>query len=77
MLEGIIRIRPAVPYTKQIADMDRDIEALTVAISALRRAKGKPPGEMDRMLAEMARLKARRTRFMLRQRMFVKQQTSG
>ncbi len=65
------------PYTKQISEMDRDIEALTAAIAALRRAKGKQPGEIDRLLAEMARLKARRTRFMLRQRLIVKQQNSG
>ncbi len=65
------------PYTKQISEMDRDIEALTAAIAALRRAKGKQPGEIDGLLAEMARLKARRTRFMLRQRLIVKQQNSG
>ena len=53
--------------------MDSGIAAVTDAIAALRRAKKKQPGEMERLLAEMARLKARRTRYMLQQRMFIKQ----
>jgi hypothetical protein len=52
--------------------MDRGIEALQAAIAALRRAKGRHAGEMDRLLAEIARVKARRTRFMLRQRLHAK-----
>ena len=61
------------PYRLRISEMDSGIAAVTDAIAALRRAKKKQPGEMERLLAEMARLKARRTRYMLQQRMFIKQ----
>ncbi len=61
------------PYSQQISEMDRGIEALQAAIAALRRAKGRHVGEMDRLLAQIARLKARRTRFMLQQRLHAKQ----
>jgi hypothetical protein len=52
--------------------MDRGIEALQAAIAALRSAKGRRAGEVDRLLAEIARLKARRIRFMMRQRLHAK-----
>lgn len=61
------------PYRMRISEMDSGIAAVTDAIAALRRAKRKQPGEMEKLLAEMARLKARRTRYMLQQRLLIRQ----
>ena len=60
------------PYKKRIADVDRGIEELRATLAALRRARTKNPAEIDRLLAEMARLRAQRTRFMFRKRLFEK-----
>jgi hypothetical protein len=54
------------PYRKHIADLDLKIENLRQAIEALRIRKGSH-SEMDRALAEFARVKAERLRLMLRQ----------
>jgi hypothetical protein len=54
------------PHRKRIADLDLKIENLRQAIEVLRIHKGSQ-SQMDRALAELARVKAERLRLMLHQ----------
>ena len=54
------------PNRTRIAELDLKIENLLAAIEALRRGNT-DRSEMDRMLSDLARVKAERLRLMLRQ----------
>ena len=54
------------PYRTLIADLDLKIENLRTAIEAFR-TRNASRAEMDRLLSELARVKADRLRLMLRQ----------
>jgi hypothetical protein len=56
-----------VPYGRKIADVDLQIAELLAVLSE-KRGYAKDKGEQDKLLAQLARLKAERTRLMLRQR---------
>ena len=62
------------PYKKRIADADRSIEKVQARISLLRQGNGTDAREIDRLLVELAKLKALRLRLMSHQRLFVKRQ---
>lgn len=54
------------PNRQKIAHVDRKIESLHAALDAMRGDR-KAKGDRDRLLAQLARLKAERTRLMLHQ----------
>jgi hypothetical protein len=54
------------PYARKIGEIDQAIAELRDAIGAMRRGQTRPGG-LERALGELARLRAARTRLMLRQ----------
>jgi hypothetical protein len=64
------------PFTKRIAEVDRDIEATMAALVAVRAerdqrklAKDDAEARIQRLLADLAKLKAEKMRLALRQRL--------
>ncbi len=56
------------PYARRIGEIDQAIGELHAVIHAMRRGKPRPAA-IEQALGELARLKAARTRLMMRQRL--------
>lgn len=54
------------PYKLRISDLDSKIEALRATLQDIRESRG-TKAEQEKLLAKLARLKAERTRLMMRQ----------